>query len=73
MENDVYVYLADILLKRDPLFAHYADYRGQVLVKLKKAQYRCVESAKFWFNTMSAKMVSLGYDINPYNRCVFMK
>jgi len=77
MKDDVYVYLqkevADILIKRDPSFQQYMDYKGQVLVKLNKAQYGCIESARLWYNTISAKMVALGYEINPYDGCVFTK
>jgi hypothetical protein len=77
MKDDVYVYLqkevADILIKQDPSFVQYIDYKGQVLVKLKKGQYGCIESARLWYNTISAKMVALGYDINPYDGCVFTK
>jgi histone deacetylase 1/2 len=40
---------------------------------LNKAQYGCIESARLWYNTVSAKLVSMGYEVNPYDPCVFNK
>ena len=42
-----------------------------MIVRLNKAQYGCVESARLWYNTLSAKLVSMGYEVNPYDPCVF--
>ena len=44
-----------------------------MIVRLNKAQYGCIESARLWYNTLSSKLVSLGYEINPYDPCVFNK
>ena len=77
MQQDVYIKLepliSDILIERDSSFSKYLDQKGEILVKLNKALYGCVESAKLWYNTISAKLISIGYVVNPYDSCVFRK
>ena len=75
MPGDVMVRLepviAMLLCERDKSFKPYLDERGSMIVRLNKAQYGCVESARLWYNTLSAKLVSMGYEVNPYDPCVF--
>ena len=77
MQQDVYIKLepliSDILIERDSSFSKYLDQKGEILVKLNKALYGCVESAKLWYNTISGKFISMGYVVNPYDPCVFRK
>ena len=77
MPNEVLVRLQPVLAKllcaRDPSFIPFLDERGSMIVRLNKAQYGCVESARLWYNTLSSYLVSQGYEINPYDPCVFTK
>jgi Reverse transcriptase (RNA-dependent DNA polymerase) len=41
------------------------------VVKLKKALYGCVESAKLWYDKISNDLIKLKYTINEYDNCVF--
>ena len=54
MGQDVFVYLskemADIVIERDPSYAKFVEPNGQILVKLDKALYGCIESAKLWYD-----------------------
>jgi hypothetical protein len=43
------------------------------LVKLNKAQYGCVESARLWYNTISAYLEQIGFTKNVYDPCVFTR
>ena len=43
--------LAKLLCQRDPRFRQFLDERGSMIVKLNKALYGCVESARLWYNT----------------------
>ena len=76
METEVYMWLdpllARILVKRDPSFAQYVDAKERILVKLNKAQYGCVESARLWYNNISEFLLSIGFQKNPLDPCVFM-
>ena len=76
METEVYMWLdpllARILVKRDPSFAQYVDAKERILVKLNKAQYGCVESARLWYNNISKFLISIGFQKNLLDPCVFM-
>jgi len=75
MEQDVFVYLskeiADIVVERDPSYAKFIESSGQLLVKLDKALYGCIESAKLWYEHLKGTLESLGYVANPMDPCVF--
>ena len=45
--------------------------KGTYVVKLKKALYGCVESAKLWYDKISHDLSTLGYKANAYDMCVF--
>jgi hypothetical protein len=53
----------------------YLPYRtdqGELVVELDKAMYGCVESARLWYNTIRATLVTdMGFVENPYDPCVF--
>ena len=40
-------------------------------MKLKKALYGCVESAKLWYDKISNDLINLGYTINKADICLF--
>ena len=65
--------MSDELCKLDPSYAQYRDERGRIAVQLLKALYGCVESAKLWYDDLSATLCSrkLGYYVNPEDPCVF--
>ena len=75
MESDVFMWIpkpvADILCDRDPSFQPFMHENGRVLVKLLKAQYGCVESAKLWYNHISKTIKDFGFEVNPFDQCVF--
>ena len=42
-----------------------------LLLKLKKALYGCVESARLWYETRKGQLESSGFAMNPYDACMF--
>jgi len=42
-------------------------------VKLKKALYGTLQAAMLFWKTLTAKLVSLGFKVNPYDECVMNK
>lgn len=60
-----------ILVRLEPSYAKYVRADGTCVVRLEKALYGCVESAKMWFNKISSELKSLGYKSNAYDICVF--
>ena len=77
MEKDVYMKLDKIctviLCDIDPTYKEFVLPDGTCNVKLKKALYGCVESARLWYNRISEFLIKLGYEKNPVEECVFNK
>ena len=77
MESDIFMWIpspvSEILCERDPNFRPYMHSNGNVLVKLMKAQYGCIESAKLWYNHISRTLTEQGFSKNPLDQCVFQR
>ncbi len=75
--DNVYMVLdplvAKILAKLDPNVAQYINTNGEVIVKLTRALYGCVQSALLWFNKLKSTLEEAGFVANPYDMCVFNK
>ena len=65
--------IAEILVKVDPKYKAFLNSNGSVVVRLKKALYGCVESAKLWYLNISKRLVSLGFKTNKKDECIFNK
>jgi hypothetical protein len=44
---------------------------GRATVKLNKALYGCVQSARLWYNYLSKFLFTIGFTANPVDPCVF--
>ena len=64
---------AEILVMLKPEYRQYLRTDGSMVVKLNKALYGCIESAKLWYEELKNTLVSIGYIINPKDICVFNK
>ena len=65
--------LAMILTKLEPSYEDFLDEDGTMIVKLKKALYGCVESAKLWYEHLCKTLEDMGFVRNPLDICVFNK
>lgn len=65
--------LATILVQVDPTYEKYINNNNNIYVKLDKALYGCVESALLFYNHISTSLLTLGYNKNAYDMCVFNK
>ena len=63
--------LSAILAQIAPKYQPYFDTDGSLVVKLTKALYGCIESAKLWYENLSATLTSIGFVVNPLDVCVF--
>ncbi|CAN0452458.1 unnamed protein product, partial [Ectocarpus fasciculatus] len=43
------------------------------VVKLKRALYGCVQSARLWFEKLRGVLEADGFEANPYDLCTFNK
>jgi len=65
--------LAGELIHLDDSYKAYQTDKGQIIVRLDKALYGCVQSARLWYETLTAKLSELGYNVNKYDKCVWNK
>jgi len=77
MSDEVYVVLdsisANILCQLDPSYTQYLKQDGKLIVRLDKALYGCVTSAREWYDCLKNTLTGLGYSVNEYDPCVFTK
>jgi hypothetical protein len=62
--------LAQMLVELFP-DSYSLDKDGCIYVKLDKALYGCVESAKLWYDEVSSALLAMGFVRNPHDICVF--
>ena len=60
-----------ILCELNDEYIKYKCDDGSLVLKLKRALYGCVESARLWYETLSVQLNDLGFVMNPYDACVF--
>jgi len=62
--------LSGMLVQIDSCYSDYLMSDGTLIVRLKKALYRCVESAKLWYEHISTTLKTFAFEANPQDRCV---
>jgi len=77
MKDEVFMTLdpemTRILVEQDSsgTFARNISTDGRVTVKLNKALYGCIQSAKLWYDHLSKFLMTIGFSPNPVDPCVF--
>jgi hypothetical protein len=64
-------FLTSVLVAIDPSYSQFVNKNGTCVVKLNKALYGCVESARLWYNNLSADLHRLEYVTNATDICIF--
>jgi hypothetical protein len=59
-----------ILCKLNGLYNDYVTKNGTCLVKLRKALYGCVQSARLWYDTIIRDLKRLGFIVNESDPCL---
>lgn len=65
--------MTSLLVAIAPEFKTYVDEKGILTIKLKKALYGLLESAKLWYDTISKILNEEGFSVNPQEPCIFNK
>ena len=64
--------ISDILVKLKPELSKIRDSKGYLYAELNKALYGCDESARLWYDTLSAFLINdLKFKVNPVEPCIF--
>ena len=75
--NEVLMELDPVLTKLvkelDPTAEQFVNDKGKLVVRLKRALYGCVQSARLWYEKLRATLISFGFVANPYDPCTFNK
>jgi hypothetical protein len=65
--------IAQILVTIDPIYKNYLLPDGSLAVRLNKALYGCIESARLFYENISKALEDYGFVKNSYDPCVFNK
>ena len=65
--------LAIIVTEINPELRAYVHNNGSMYVKLLRALYGCIESAKLWQLHITSTLTDYGFQANPYDCCVLNK
>ena len=65
--------IAAILCELDESFKQFLRKDGSIIVRLNRALYGCIESAKLWYDLLKDTLQKDGYIVNPIEPCVFNK
>ena len=60
-------------IKAFPLLKKHLDHRGTLVVRIKKALYGLVQSARLWYLHLASSLKGLGYTATLEDKCVFSK
>ena len=63
--------LASMLCELVPTYSRFLMKDGRIVVKLDKALYGCIESAKLWYQHLKGTLEGLGFVPNPEEGCCF--
>ena len=69
IESDV----ADEIIRQDKSFGKYRMRNGNILVRLNKALYGTIQSAKLWYDEIAGTLKNNGFTANPRDLCIFNK
>jgi hypothetical protein len=62
-----------ILVRLLPEYAPFVDAKGELVVRLNKCLYGCLESALAWYRDLRGTLEGDSYVVNVYDPCVFNK
>jgi hypothetical protein len=66
-------FLTAVLIKLDPSYIPYVRADGSCVVRLKRALYGCVQSAKAWYQKLRHDLEGIGYSVIKSDECVFIR
>ena len=64
---------AALLIQIDPTFEYFLNDKQEMTVRLKKALYGCLQSARLWFELLVKELMAFGYVQNTVDPCVLNK
>ena len=65
--------IASIIIEVDSTYTQFRRPDGRMLVRLRKALYGCIESAKLWYSEITGTLIGWGFTANPRDPCILNK
>ena len=65
--------VSKFLCEIDSTFQEFKNDRHEIIVKLLKALYGCVQSSRLWFQHIQSTLINLGFKPNKIDQCVMNK
>ena len=65
--------MVQLLEEIDPTSVPFVNDDGELIVKLDKALYGCLQASLLWYNRLSDVLMACGYEKNAADPCVFSK
>ena len=66
----------DIMCQVNPEFNQHVRHEGKIkvlYVRFVRAIHGCIYSALLWYQLFSSTLYKMGFELNPYDRCVANK
>ena len=77
MSSDVFMTLgkeiSKLIIEINPTYQRYRNSKGLIVVKLLKALYGCVESARLWYEEIANYIQLIGFEKSVNDQCLFYK
>jgi len=64
-------HLVSLAKQMDPTLESFVDKRGKLVMRLDKALYGCVQSARLWYDHLAEVLCKMGFVPNDVDKCVF--
>ena len=65
--------MVQLLEEIDPSSVPFVNDDGELIVKLDKALYGCLQASLLWYNRLSSVLLACGFEKNEVDPCVFSK
>ena len=65
--------IVNILKQINNNYNNYINKNGDIYVKLQRALYGCIESARLWYDCISNILFKNGFVVNNFEKCIFNK
>lgn len=66
-------YVSRKIVRHDKSFLPFERKNGSLVVRLNKALYGCIESAKLWYTKLAGNLTANWFTANPRDICVFTR
>ena len=64
-------YISNLMCDLDSTYSNFINKNGNIIVKLNKALYGCLQSGQLWYLNIKETLINFGLIMNVYDNCIF--